>query len=309
MRMKEAGPRVRETALLFGADKSLVGVISDPPTATGAVAASSAGNDAPALVLLNAGLLHRVGPNRLYVKLARRLAAAGFVVARFDLSGVGDSAAAGERSDFGERAVAETRACMDLLASSRGVQRFVVGGLCSGADNALLVAGQDERVAGLALLEPVSAPSAGQVLHSYRDRLRSPKSWLRLLTGRSEAWSRLGEMLPRRRRPAVSAPPKERSESAASAPVAARSAPPPVDLPGPQMRRFTERGGRLCLVYSADNPAHYHYRTVLRRDLEGAHPERLRVEVVPATDHVFTPLEAQARVVDVLGEWMKDLRG
>jgi pimeloyl-ACP methyl ester carboxylesterase len=299
MRMKEAGPRVRETALLFGADKSLVGVISDPPAVTGVAVAAGAPTNAPALVLLNAGLLHRVGPNRLYVKLARRLAAAGFVVARFDLSGVGDSAAAGERSDFGERAVAETRACMDLLASSRGVQRFVVGGLCSGADNALLVAGQDERVAGLALLEPVSAPSAGQVLHSYRDRLRSPKSWLRLLTGRSEAWSRLGEMLPRRRRPAVSAPPKERSESAA----------PPVDLPGPQMRRFTERGGRLCLVYSADNPAHYHYRTVLRRDLEGAHPERLRVEVVPATDHVFTPLEAQARVVDVLGEWMKDLRG
>ncbi|HEY5972738.1 MAG TPA: hypothetical protein VIT22_12400, partial [Pseudoxanthomonas sp.] len=42
------------------------------------------------VVLLNAGLIHRVGPFRLYVRLARELAESGFDVLRFDLPGIGD---------------------------------------------------------------------------------------------------------------------------------------------------------------------------------------------------------------------------
>jgi alpha-beta hydrolase superfamily lysophospholipase len=312
---------VRETVLLFGPDKSLAGVITDPPPGARA-------DGCPAVVLLSAGLLHRVGPNRLYVRLARRLAARGHVVARFDLSGVGDSRPAGERSDFTTRAIAETRACMDLLASTRRVSRFVVGGLCSGADNALAAAGADPRIVGLALLEPVSAPSAGQIVDSYRDRLLRPSSWIRLLTGRSEAWTILAARLRARLRKRTPAP----LSPAVVAPAGAQSAPamPPLPAgaqadapqthapaavasaavaPEAQMRAFASRGGALCLVYSAGNPAHYHYRTVLQRPLEGLPADRLRVEVVPETDHVFTPLQAQARVIDALCDWTGGLGG
>jgi hypothetical protein len=302
--------RMTETALLFGAGKGLVGVITDP--------AAGPGGGRPAVVLLNAGLLHRVGPNRLYVKLARRLAASGFVVMRFDLSGIGDSRAAVDRTSFEERAVAETRAALDLLAATRGADRFLVGGLCSGADNALRAALEDARIAGLALLEPVSgAPSAGQMLGSYRDRLLRPSSWLRLLSGRSELWSGLAHLLKarlsrRRRRPERMAPsPSVAGVAASGALVAAspESPPdPPPESPGRQMRRFAEGGGSLCLVYSADNPAHYHYAKVLGRDLRGLTEDRLRVTVVPESDHVFTPLEAQARVLDAVCAWANSLQ-
>lgn len=276
---------MKETVLLFGPAKSLVGVITDPP-------AEARRAERPAVVLLNAGLVHRVGPNRLYVRLARRLAASGLVVARFDLSGVGDSRPVGERSEFAERAVAETRACIDLLAATRGARRFIVGGLCSGADQALLAAGEDVRIVGVALLEPVSAPSAGQVIDSYRDRFLRPASWIRLVSGRSEAWT----ILTRRLRARLALRPR-----AAPAP---RPAPPSeATSPGDRMRRFAERGGALCLVFSAGNPAHYHYRTVLRRQLESAPPARLRVEVISETDHVFTPLDSQGRLIDVLCDW------
>ena len=286
---------MRETALLFGAGKSLVGVISDPP--------SPAAGERPALVLLNAGLLHRVGPNRLYVRLARRLAASGFVVARFDLSGVGDSRAASERSGFHERAVAETRACMDLLAA-RGARRFLVGGLCSGADSALRVAAEDERVVGAALIEPLSAPSAGHLVHSYRERLLRPKSWLRLLTGRSEAWSALAELVGGRLR--------RRGTDAHRGPAPEKTGPPPASLPpadspAAQMRRFAARGGACCLVYSADNPAHFNYESLLRPQLGDVPASLLRVEVIAETDHVFTPLEAQARLLDVVVGWAEGL--
>jgi hypothetical protein len=276
---------VRETVVLFGPGKSLVGVITDPPL-------GERQPERPAVVLLNAGLVHRVGPNRLHVRLARRLASAGLVVARFDLSGVGDSRPAGDRSDFAQRAVAETRACMDLLAATRGSSRFVVGGLCSGADHGLLAAGEDSRIVGLALLEPVSAPSTAQVIDSYRERLLRPASWFRLLTGQSEILTILA-----RRVRARLAPGKRRAPAPPPAP------PSDAESPGDRMRRFAERGGAVCLVYSAGNPAHYHYRSVLRRQLEAVPAGRLRVEVIGETDHVFTPLSSQGRLIDALCDW------
>jgi len=58
---------MREHALLFGDAQGLVGVITDPP--------GPAGPSRPGVILLNAGVIHRVGPSRLYVNLARALAA------------------------------------------------------------------------------------------------------------------------------------------------------------------------------------------------------------------------------------------
>src|SRR5205823_3052307 len=45
-----------------------------------------------AIVLLDAGATYRIGPNRLHVELARRLARDGDLVLRIDQSGIGDSA-------------------------------------------------------------------------------------------------------------------------------------------------------------------------------------------------------------------------
>ena len=75
---------VIEEPVLLGKSGSLAGIITDPP-------AHAREASRPAVILLNAGLVHRVGPGRLYVRLSRRLAAHGFVVVRFDLSGIGDS--------------------------------------------------------------------------------------------------------------------------------------------------------------------------------------------------------------------------
>ena len=101
---------MRERTLLFGDGKSLVGIITEPPPSDEVLAR-------PAVILLNAGLLHRIGPNRVHVRLARRLAEAGFVVMRFDYSGIGDSRPRTDDTPFARSALAETRQCMDVLAS------------------------------------------------------------------------------------------------------------------------------------------------------------------------------------------------
>ena len=59
---------MKEEAVLFGSRESLAGVITEP-------SAAGWGKALPGFVFLNAGMTHRIGPNRLYVRLARDLAA------------------------------------------------------------------------------------------------------------------------------------------------------------------------------------------------------------------------------------------
>lgn len=74
----------REEAHRFGRASHLVGVVGLPDTRRAAIG----------VIVLNAGLVHRVGPFRLHVELTRRINATGYATLRFDLSTLGDSAAA-----------------------------------------------------------------------------------------------------------------------------------------------------------------------------------------------------------------------
>jgi len=155
---------VRERALTFGAWRSLVGVVTEPPDGT-------AFAEAPAVLFLNAGLLHHVGPSRLHVNLARRLARAGLLSMRFDLSGIGDSGPRQDRMGRDESMVSETQEAMDTLAASHGIGRFVLFGICTGADQAVKVALADPRVVGAVLVDGYAYQTSGHFLHYYLGRL------------------------------------------------------------------------------------------------------------------------------------------
>lgn len=103
------------------------------------------------VVLLNAGFIHRPGPFRLHVDLARALAADGFAVARVDLPGTGDAPAPTDPDD-----VAVVAQVFDALAASIAIDGFVVGGLCSAADLGWKVALADPRVRGFVMLDGVA---------------------------------------------------------------------------------------------------------------------------------------------------------
>ena len=178
---------MKERPVLLGEQKSLLGIVTEPPR-------DVASESAPGVVLINAGLVHRIGPNRLYVKLARQLAALGLPVLRFDLSGLGDSRARTDGVPIDERAVVETRTAMSYLASTRQLERFVLVGLCSGADDAFRTACADPRVVGLLLIDPCLYPSTSHTVHGYLRRLIRPRAWVSLLTGKSDLWKRVGQL-------------------------------------------------------------------------------------------------------------------
>lgn len=156
-----------ESVHCFGA--GLVGVLHRPRTDAHACRGK------PAVILFNAGLASRVGPYRIYVQLARALAVAGYTVLRFDQSGLGDSPVASAAP--GDRRLREARAAMTLIGAETGIMRFVLGGLCSGADDAFRIAGEDKRVVGAILLDGLGYTTRGFWIRHALPRLVDPRRW------------------------------------------------------------------------------------------------------------------------------------
>src|SRR4249920_1391880 len=119
-------PIVRDEVIRLGPEGQLVGILSHPPGENLPGRPDPMGKTAPrpSFVILNAGVLHRVGPHRLHVVLARRIAAAGMAGLRLDLGGIGDSIASSDAATFRDSAVADTRVAMTALTEALGSARF-----------------------------------------------------------------------------------------------------------------------------------------------------------------------------------------
>ncbi|MBU1359453.1 MAG: alpha/beta hydrolase [Gammaproteobacteria bacterium] len=139
----------KETPVLFGPDRSLVGIITTPDAEPMAPVAC---------LMLNMGANHRIGPRRINVKLARRMAERGISSIRLDLAGLGDSGTASGSEHFMTQAVHDLQAAMNLVETMLGIRRFIVIGLCSGATNGLSVAVADARVIGLLMFDGYAFP-------------------------------------------------------------------------------------------------------------------------------------------------------
>jgi len=140
----------RESACVFGTQCQLTGVLTEP---------SGARQDQLCALFLTSGLLHHIGPNRLHVELARSLARQGVAGLRFDFSGAGDSEPGMLGGAVRQRSVRELAEAMDYLQSHHGLQRFVLFGTGSGADDALASAQRDPRIVGAVLLDGPAFPA------------------------------------------------------------------------------------------------------------------------------------------------------
>ena len=173
---------MRNRAIHLG--QGLFGILSQPLNA----AADRA------VVLLNAGGIARVGPNRLFVELAARRVAAGEQVLRIDLSGVGDSATrvdgVSERV-YHRLTEDDTAAIVDWL-KAQGISRIAMGGLCSGGYHALKAALAGQAIDTVLMVNPLTfdyQPGVDPYFALHRDsqrhaeRMRSGAAWLRLLRG------------------------------------------------------------------------------------------------------------------------------
>jgi alpha-beta hydrolase superfamily lysophospholipase len=282
---------MQEHATVFGATASLVGIITDPAPGAGRAATCAA-------IVLNAGVIHRVGPSRLHVTLGRRLAARGWVSVRFDHSGIGDSPSRRDALPFEQSAILEAREVMNAVQQSRGVERFVLIGLCSGAVTALETAAVDSRVVGAVLINPQGFDASAQwntyvqarsdAKRYVRRSLFQWESWKRVLTGRAD-YARLFRVLRQQAR-TVTGP------EAAVTTVATRV--------GSTIRGVLGRGVNLLMLCSEGDEGVDYMNVILGQDIRSMDGgEHLRIRILRGADHSLTLRASQQQVVDGVAEW------
>jgi len=271
----------------FGATKSLSGILTEPERPQ---------TDRPAVLLLNAGLLHRVGPNRLHVVLARRLAEAGLPVLRFDYSGLGESEARRDEVPLEQSALAEGLEAMEFLETSGVARRFVPMGICAGAENAQRLAREDERVVGAVLIDGYAYRTRGYHLREAARHLVSPRSWRRLVAS-PLALRRLlghGRVAP--------ADPGERNPGG----LDYEREFPPRDACLEEMTRILARNVELFVIFTGGGMAEYynHPRQFAETFPSLAGHPRLRLEFMKRADHTFTLRSHQEAVMASIGAWV-----
>lgn len=281
----------RQRIVKFGGTTPLVGVLTEPGIA--------GEQDRPWVILLNSGILHHVGVNRLHVQLARRLAANGYGSLRFDFSGLGDSEARRDDLSFEQSAPLETRDAIDYLARTQGTRHVVLMGLCSGADVAHLTALEDDRVVGLGLLDPWAYRTRAYWLHYYGSRLINPSrytNWVRI------RWGRLRGALSR-----VNVP-DERDPDMYEAPSYLRVFPPREQISA-ELRSVLARGVELFFIFSGGLEQYNHKGQYAASFPEIAFGRQLREEHVPDATHVFSAVAHQEFVVRELTKWVAERLG
>lgn len=283
---------MRERPLVFGAKPSLVGVMTEPsPRRTPGAR--------PACILINAGLVHRVGPNRLHVEVARHLAARGYPAFRLDLSGRGDSEVRRDGLSFVESAPVEIQAAMNHLQQTAGIGRFVLMGICSGAINSVQTALVDARVDGCIAIDPPAYPTTGYYLRRYVSRLFNAESWRNTVAGRNTLGRRL------RFRSNGGQEPRAAAAEEFGEPFEDRPARPGRQEAADLLSTITGRGARMLFVFSGSWSA-YNYRNQFR----DAFPQvvatgQVEVEYYPDSDHTFSSLYNQQRLIDRITRWFQ----
>jgi pimeloyl-ACP methyl ester carboxylesterase len=274
---------MREITHTFGLDCGLIGTLTLPrgrPSRMG-------------LVLFNSGVVHRVGPHRINVKLARQLAERGVASIRFDLHGMGDSARANGALAYDAQVVCDLQDAMSLLEQHAGTQRFVLLGFCSGAQQSYLAAEKDHRVDTIVLYDAFA-------FHTMRSRLRF--LWLRMRSQGSgvtalASYARKGVTALAGLPGSIAARLRSRS------PADPGGGDQPIDKAAfaRGLRLLTQKGVTVVVVHAGDDFSQVNYVRQIRDAFGRAWPGNGATTVfLEFVDHIATSTPAQRCFMDAL---------
>lgn len=272
---------MRERALKFGKTASLAGVLTEPTGGT-------TDPERPGVLFLNSGILHHTGASRLYVKAARALAEDGFTCLRFDFSGVGDSEPRKDTLPFAKAAVVEGREAMDFLQEGRGFKRFILMGLCSGADMAYHIALADERVVGLAKIDAWAYRTKNWYVRHYGPKVLSLKQWTHSIKVRVEEKAGGGG---------------DEDRSMYESPEYRRVFPPREEV-AEGLQTLMGRGVRLYYYFTGDQPEHINSGDQYAESFpEVDFGDRLTVDYDASSNHTVTGLKHQEDFTEAFRRW------
>lgn len=281
-----------ETACRFGDDGHLVGIHCQPQGI----------RRTPTIVLFNSGVVHRVGPNRLYVELARNFAAIGFASFRCDLEGIGDSVLRGpgrENHPYPDTAGRDARSALHFLVERFGAQEFVLMGLCSGAYTSFNMGLSDGSapISELVLINPLTFHwKEGDSLDTqhfrtvahYKGTIRRLDSWKKLLRGEVNI-VHLGTVLLTYLRTQFGSYLNTLAE---------RWLPSAGPLLSRQLTQLFERGRKVSMFIASGDPGYDMLAAEARHTARKALVRGdLAVQFIDEADHTFSGEDARLRLV------------
>ena len=291
----------RETPFVCTVDDAdLLGILSMPTMETPATPSRDGTTDLGVLIL-NAGMNHRVGPHRLHVRIARDLARSGIPAARFDFSGLGDSAMRPGLQDLASARAEEIEAVIAHLREL-GLRRFLLIGLCAGGGAAFRASGEQEDVVGAALLNTrrfdddlgaqeqwrATTETRSDARFYWKVALFRAASWKRLFTGRSSLGRILRASLFRLREKCF----PDRTLRKARQRI----------LQGLEDRHA--RGVHLLFLVSEADTSADQMRFLFRDHTPQGHS----LVMLQDTDHTFTWRSSQDRLTEEVVRWAKGFR-
>jgi len=277
---------MKEIPLQYGDNGRLFGIMTTPDSGPGDA------EDPVVFVFLSAGLLHRAGPHRLHVRLARALAQTGISSLRVDLSGIGESLP-GSEVDYQQSVASDFEDILSVLEAQLGRVSIVLVGLCSGADNAIRLAPLSERVVGLVLLDPVCEKSESFDKHALKFRLSA-------LSGKLLDFSRYLPWLKRRinglLRP--NAPGEDEVDN-----LSLRDIPTAQQLRS-ALESVRDRDGKVISIFTEYSLRYYNHLGQLENVMAIEKYDQCCTELFwPHVEHNY-PLESHRRqLIDTLSTW------
>ncbi len=269
--------------ILEGEAGQLSGILCEPP---GGVLPGAAWT-----LFLNAGGIRRSGPNRLWTRAARALAADGRPSLRFDVRDVGDSdGAASPHLDleemYSESAIQDVIQVYDWVRT-QGAGSIEVVGLCSGSFLGIQLAARREvhravLFNGLALVWNDDARASGVTSHISASLLDG-RRWRRVLTGRIDAKVVARAIFSKTRMTALKA----------LAQLFRQRVPDEVET---LIRKVTDRGTEIHLISSEGDPS----AAYLEQRVPPQH--RPRMTILPGVDHTIRPVWAHQQVITLIKE-------
>ena len=288
---------IEEMACWLDDQKTLFGILTQPQ------AGDSPGEPRDVLLLLNSGAVHQIGPNRLYVRIARTCAAQGVTVVRMDIAGIGDSPARPGKDEnivYSSDAVADIAAAVDFARSALGARNIHCAGICSGGYHSLKAA---LAPLGLRIVfvinpltfywkprQPLSVAAFQDVaeMARYRSNWLQLSSWLNVLSGKVDLQALAVTFL---RRLLTKAKHMLRDLARGTGISWGE------DLAG-DLLDIAAQDTKIHFVFSEGDPGlqmlrEQAGRTLSKLERAGA----ISTTIISGADHTFTPLAAQARLV------------
>lgn len=288
---------IREEAVRFG--PSLFGMLTEPAQRDGR---------RPAIILMNTGGDHHVGPHRMYAPLVRRWGVMGFTTLRIDISGLGESPARPGQSEavaYPPNALDDLHAALEYMRT-RGIDRVIVMGVCSGAYYSVHAARAGIPIAGNIAVNPPLYWSPGRPLEEdtywtqYESKrvgraLFSPAKWVRLFSGKVDFRATLRLLF-------------EQSRNLSRATVSIVQQTAKRHTTGNDadnlLTLFPEEVDTL-LTFSGDDLGLKYLEGQNDRDLRKLRERRnFQFEVIAGADHTFMPIRWQNRLAELLTTYL-----